>query len=176
MQIMRSTIALVGQVGFGLLALGAMGQPARAGVPPVYSSFAAPAEEWSLALDEATLTRQANAWAAGQVLSQTPFGMVRLQDLGVQLRNDEATVHGSADAGWIRASIDLEAAAAVQQGRVIVQLRGAQVNGIQVPDVARREIEQQLQDQLDQSLATAQLSVRCVHIGDGQLSVTGTRG
>lgn len=188
MHIFRSAARLIGQLGFGFLALGALSQPLRSGLAPQLSTppaaSVAPvtgvattqaAQDWSFQIDEPTLTQDLNAWAAGQPLFQTPVGQARLQDLTVRLRNDQLALRGTAEAGWVRAPVDVAASASVQMGRVQVQVREAHINGVDVPEVARREFAQQLQDQLDQTVAVNHAVVRSVRVADGKLVVSGTR-
>jgi hypothetical protein len=155
----RLTAALVGWIGFGLFAVPLNPAP----------------QDWSVQVDEATLTRNANDWAAGQPLLQTPFGMARLQNVTVELRDDQLVLRGAASAGWIQAPVQLVAGASVQNSHVQVHLHEADVNGGQVPEFVRGQLEQKLQDQLDQSLGAYHVDVRSVSVGGGMLAVSGTR-
>jgi hypothetical protein len=188
MHVLRSGVGFVGRLGFGLLVLGAMSKPLQDGtvspssiraatlVPPATVPLANQAvQEWSVQIDEATLTREANAWAMEQPLLQTAVGTVRLQELSVQPRDDQLVVHGTAEAGWIRAPFDVTASASVDAGHVQVQVPDAHVNGLDLPDAARRDIERQLQDWLDGLVLEHHASVRSVRLGQGTLLVTGTR-
>ena len=186
MHIVRWGVGLIARTALGLLALGAMSHPLLNSVPqpPAHTTVTpsvvtAPAsqtsQEWTFQIDEPTLTREVNAWAAGQPLVQTSVGTARLKDLSVELRNSQLVVRGTADAGWMSAPVDATASATVQTGRVLVQVHEAHIDGVDLPEVARRELDQQLQDQLDQSLATNHVAVRSVRVGDGKLVVSGTR-
>jgi hypothetical protein len=179
--------ALIAPLGFGLLVLGVLTGPPRTHVaastadaevplvtPTTVLTAAAPLD-FDLAFDEATLTRDLNAWAVGQPPVPTPLGMTHLADLSVQLHDSELTIHGTAQTALIHAPVDLVASTAVQGGRLLVQVRGAQVDGIQLPGVVRSQLEQQMQDQLDKSVGGNHIAVRSVRIGDGMLAVSGTR-
>jgi len=48
-------------------------------------------------------------------------------------------------------------------------------SGIDLPETARRDIEQRLQEQLDGVVQQYHASVRSVRLGQGTLLVTGTR-
>ena len=113
MGIIRSTAALVGRLGFGLLALGAMSQPLRNGVPTQSILPRAPKvgngqgridgqapRDWSLQVDEASLSTELNGWAADQAQVQTPLGMAQLEDLTVKLRDDQIALHATGRAAW----------------------------------------------------------------------------
>ncbi len=183
MRIIRSTSALIGRLGFGFLALGAMSQPLRNGVPtqaippPAAQGLSArqTSPDWTLEVDEASLGRQLNGWAAEQAQVQTPFGMAQLEDLTVKLGDDRIALHATAQAAWVRAPVDLVASAAVRDGRVNIELPQAHVNGVEVPEVVRHEVAQQLQDQLDRSVMAQHVVVRSVRADAGTLVVSGTR-
>jgi hypothetical protein len=98
-----------------------------------------------------------------------------MQDLTVELRDDQLVMRGAASVGWIQAPVQLVASASVENTRLRVHLHEADVNGVQVPEVVRGQLEQQLQDQLDQSLGTYHVEVRSVRMGGGELVVSGTR-
>ena len=191
----RSTAALVGWLVFGLLALGALRQPVRNGMAP--QSAPAPAttvvtplpvktvaataavsrarasRDWSVEIDEATLTLNLNAWASAQPPLQTPLGMARLEDLTVALRDDQVVLKGTARTAWVRAPVDVLASPSIQNGRAQIHLREAHLNGVQVPEVVRRQLEQQLQGQLDQSVGNYHVVVRSVRVSGGMLVVSG---
>ena len=160
MHIVRWGVGLIARTALGLLALGAMSHPLLNSVPqpPAHTTVTpsvvtAPAsqtsQEWTFQIDEPTLTREVNAWAAGQPLVQTSVGTARLKDLSVELRNSQLVVRGTADAGWMSAPVDATASATVQTGRVLVQVHEAHIDGVDLPEGARRQLDQQLQDQLD---------------------------
>ncbi len=192
----RSTAALIGWLGFGMLALGALSQPLRNGMAPrttpapdttvvplpVKTPVATAAvsldrasRDWSVEIDEATLTQNLNGWARAQPPVQTPLGMARLEDLTVELRDDQVVLKGTAQAAWVRAPVDLLASASVQSGHAQIRLREAHVNGVQVPEVMRRQLEQQLQGRLDQSVEAYHVIVRSVRVSVGALVVSGTQ-
>jgi acetyl/propionyl-CoA carboxylase alpha subunit len=158
-----------------------MGEPPRSGPVTQLPTYAATLvtnqrmEEWRLEADEPTLTREANAWAAAQPLVQTGVGTVRLQELRVQLGEDQFVVRGTAESGWIRAPVELTLSASVETGRALVHVRHASVNGLSLPQGVRRDIEQQVQGQLDALAREYQGSVRSVRIAEGQLVVTGSQ-
>src|SRR5712692_10295651 len=120
----RSTAALIGWLELGMLALGALSQPLRNGMAPrttpapdttvvplpVKTPVATAAvsldrasRDWSVEIDEATLTQNLNGWARAQPPVQTPLGMARLEDLTVELRDDQVVLKGTAQAAWVRA-------------------------------------------------------------------------
>src|SRR5258707_15712900 len=102
---LTGVLALVGGLGFGLVALGMVSAPVRtSGIaaparpsPAVALTRAAAAmptrqpadQDWSLQLDEATLSRDVNVWASQQPPVQTPLGMARLQDVTVSMRDNQ---------------------------------------------------------------------------------------
>jgi hypothetical protein len=185
MSILKSGTGLVFAFGVALLTLGAINTPGRsdfAAPPPVRPTVAVPSQQtnqaqpdWTLQIDSPTLTQDLNAWAAGQATVQTPVGMARLQQLNADIRDNELVVTGTADAGWISAPVDVAAKAEAQSGRVQVQVTQAHVSGVDVPEVGRRQLEQQLQSQIEQSLGAYGVAVRSVQMGGGKLVLSGTR-
>jgi hypothetical protein len=134
-----------------------------------------PAPTWSVRIDEATLTRDVNAWAAAQPPFDTPIGSARLHDLSVQLSSGQVLVQGSAEIAGTSSPFALSAGASVETGRVLVHIRTARLAGVDIPDVARGEIERRLQDQLDQSIRTFHVVVQSVSTADGGLVVQGSQ-
>jgi LmeA-like phospholipid-binding len=125
-------------------------------------------------VDEQALTAQLNAALAGRSLGETLLGTASAEDMAVYLRDDQLVINGTLQAGEVRLPLTLAATAAVQSGHVLVQVRAAELGNVSLPEGVRRELEQRLQDQVDQSLANWRLEVQSVHIGDGKLAVAGT--
>ncbi|SRR5260370_4517872 len=195
MHTFRLVGALVAGVGSGLFALSAVGATVRGAdaqpvsrpttvvtsglstQSPIIPSAAAPvsrAHEWSFQLDETTLSNDVNAWAAAQPPVQTPLGVARLQDVTMSLRADQLGLRGTAVAGWVHAAVNASATASVEHGRVLVQIVGVNLNGAALPDSVRRQLEQQVQDQLDRSIESERVLVSSVLVGEGSLTVSGT--
>jgi hypothetical protein len=168
MRIITSTLVLV-----CWLALGRPGAPA----PLAFADQPATSPaEWSVQLDEASLTQQLNAWMAGQGLVQTPLGMAQLEDMTAELRDNELVVHGSVETAGMRAPVDIALSAAVKDGgHVHVQVDGAHLDGVPLPAAALQQVDQLLQTQVDQSVAAYAVDVTSIHVGDGMLVVTGTQ-
>jgi hypothetical protein len=124
-------------------------------------------------IDAATLTRDVNAWAAAQPPFDTPVGSARIHDLSVQLNSDQVLLQGTADIGGTSSPFTLTAGSSLESGRLLVHVRTARLSGVDVPDVARAEIERRLQGQLDQSIRTFHVVVQSVSAGDGALAVQG---
>jgi hypothetical protein len=188
MHILRSVLGLIGRAALGLSVglgavspplLGGLGLPTAADAPAAIASAARTttsqrSPEWAFQFDEPTLTQDLNAWLAGQPLVQTPVGAASLQDLTVGLRDDQVVVRGTAKAGWLGAQVDLSASAYAETGRVLVHVRNAHVSGVDLPEPVQRQIEQQLQDQVDYSLTSYRVVVSSVHVGDGKLDIAGS--
>src|SRR5262249_56266206 len=111
---------------------------------------------------------------AGRWVGEARLGSGSGEEIAVYLRDDQLLINGTVQAGQVRLPMTLAATAAVQGGHVLVQVRGAELGNVPVPEAVRRELEQRLQDQVDQSLANWRLAVQSVHIGDGKLAVAGT--
>jgi hypothetical protein len=166
MHIVTSCIALIGHWTLGLLALGAMSQP----LPQDQS-----VHEWGFEFDEPTLTQDLNTWAAGQPLVETAVGTASLRDLTVDLRDQQLVLRGTVNAAWLTAPVDLAASASMESGRLLVQVHDAHVNGFDLPQHVRWQLERQLQDQVDRSLWEYKVVVRSVRVGDGRLVLRGSR-
>ena len=126
-------------------------------------------------VDEATLTRQANASFAGQSLGDTPLGPATVRSITVQLRNGAITAGGSAQVGPASLPIAITASLAVDAGRVRVNVTSARVGGFPVPSAAWQELQAALQSQVDVLLGVQPIRVRSVEVGDGKIVVSGTR-
>jgi hypothetical protein len=148
--------------------------PPSVQVTPV-ATAASTGQTWSVRIDEATLTRDVNAWAAAQAPFDTPLGSARLHDLSVRLSSDQVLVQGTADMGGASSPFALSASTSIESGRVLVHIRTARLGGMDVPGVARAEIENRLQDQLDQSMRTFRVAVQSVSTADGALAVQGSQ-
>jgi hypothetical protein len=132
----------------------------------------AQAREWYYEADANSISQSLNVWAAAGGVIQTPLGTARLQQLTVDVSNDELTVRGTATTGWFSVPVDAETTASVQSGNVQVHVVGAHVNGMDVPDAARGQLEQQLQSQVAQSVGRYGVVVRSVQLADGKLEIT----
>jgi hypothetical protein len=140
----------------------------------VQASEPAPSQthEWYYETDANSISQTLNTWAATGGAIQTPLGTARLQQLTADISNDELTVRGTATTGWFSVPVDAESTASVQNGNVQVHVVGAHLNGMDVPDSARGQLEQQLQSQIAQSVRGSGVVVRSVQLADGKLEIT----
>jgi hypothetical protein len=172
--VIATTASVLGLVAWSDAHAQAGASPPSAQVTPAATS-ASTGQTWSVRIDEATLTREVNAWAAAQAPFDTPLGSAHLHDLSVQLNSDQVLVQGTADIGGASSSFSLSAGTSIESGRVLVHVRTARLGRMDVPDVARAEIEHRLQDQLDQSTRTFRVVVQSVSTADGALTVQGSQ-
>ena len=142
---------------------------ARTAAPVVHALNASQARTY--AIDEQTLSAQANSWLAGQTVAQTPLGAAKLDGISVQLRDGEIEATATANTGLVAMPVQLVATPEIQAGRVIVHVTEAHVGNMTVPDGMRQSIEQAAQSQLDQTLISGGVSVESVTIDQGQLIV-----
>lgn len=181
MNILKLGLALASALG--VVTFGPLNRPSVAqSTAPVAAQSTVPvaaqtnqSQVWSYQLDTATLNQYVNAWAGAQGALQTPLGTARLRQLNTEIRDNELIVSGTADAGWLSVPVDAAATASVESGSVLVHLVRAHINGVDVPDGPRAQIEQQLQSQLSQPLSAYHVSVRSVQLADGKLVISGTR-
>ena len=143
-------------------------QPSAVAAPDAQTQ----AREWRYEIDAGSLSQGLNAWAASGGAVQTPLGTARLQQLTADITDDELIVRGTASAGWFNVPVDAAATASVQSGNVQVHVVDAHINGVGIPDVARSQLEQQLQNQVAQSVAGSGVVVRSVQLGVGKLALT----
>jgi len=186
MRILKSGGGVIGQVALGLLVLRlastdprvsstpASSSP-RVTVTPTVATNHAAVQEWTLQIDESTVTQELNAWASGQSVLQTPVGSARLRNLSVHIGDDGLVIRGVADTGAVAAPVVLDATASASAGRVSVHIRQARIRDLAMPEAGRRALQDWLQQQLDQWLAADHAVVQSVDIRSGRLAVRGTR-
>jgi hypothetical protein len=166
-------LALAAYGAVAALTIGAF-QRGPATQPYAGSVLQTTAEQWSMHVDTATLNGNMNAWAVSQAGGfETPFGTARLRDLSAEIQDNRLTVRGTADAAWLSMPVDAVATATVEGGNVQVHVPQAHVNGVDLPDAARAQLEQQLQSQIAQSIAGSRVVVQSVSLTDGALVVVG---
>jgi LmeA-like phospholipid-binding len=119
-------------------------------------------------IDAGSISQTLNAWAASGGTVPTPLGAARLQQLRAEISNNELIVRGTART----VPVDAAATVSLQSGNMRVHVVDAHVNGLPAPDAVRNQLEQQLQSQVDQSLAGSGVVVRSVQLGDGKLELT----
>ena len=179
MHIIRPGILFIALIGVGLALLAGMQGGVRSLRPRAASARAQEIstgtvpQVWSFQIDESTLTRDVNAWADAQPRFQTPVGSARLHDLTAQLHTDLLVVQGSAELGGVSLPLTLSAVAAVESQRAVVHVREARLGGADLPESARGELQQRLQDQIDQATATFHVVVQSISISEGRLGLGG---
>jgi hypothetical protein len=182
-----AAVLLVAIVAVALLAPQFRGQaPAAPGTPAAAGQGVAPAAaepvppppgpgEVRLEFDEATLTQMANANLGAAPLPDTPLGTAQLRDIAVQLRGGQITARGTAMVGPTPLPVQLAGAVQAQNGRPTFALSDARIGPVQMPQAARRSVEQLLQSQLDQLVAAERIRVSSVTAGSGKLTIIGRR-
>jgi hypothetical protein len=186
MGLLRSAALLITPLGFvlGILMPDAVRQPAPSSVarPTAIVAPAARAaipgggaQEWTVRVDDATVARHLNDWAAVHQEVETPFGPASFTNVTATIHPDGMALHGTAVAASARVPVNLFASASIADGRAVVQLRSAQINAVEMPLPVRRQVEQQLQNQVDQSLRATSTVARSLRFTEGALVLTGTR-
>ena len=97
---------------------------------------------------------------------------------GARLGTRQATARDSggfsaAFLGGMAAPLTLSASATVESGRAMVHVHEARLAGADLPESARGELQQRLQDQIDQATATFHVVVQSISIGEGTLALRG---
>ena len=167
MPISTLAIGMTISSAYAALMLGTM-QPSAAAAPVAQAQ----SREWRYETDAQSISQSLNAWAASGGALQTPLGQAQLRQLSAEISDNELIVRGTASAGWFNVPVDAAATASVRGGSVQVHVIDAHVNGVDVPDVARGQLEQQLQAQVAQAVAGSGAVVRSVQLTGGKLEVT----
>ena len=146
------------------------GQTAQEPVPPPV----APGQV-ALEFDEATVNRLASTSMSGMAIDAGPLGAATVRDLAVRLRGGQIQATGTAVLGPTPLPIALASTVGAENGRPRLTLVDARVGGVQLPQAARTGVEQALQGQVDQLTAGQPMRVSSVTIGNGKLTIIGSR-
>src|SRR3954454_19168620 len=115
MYIQSSRVALATRIGCVLLMLGLLAENAVAAPNP-------PSPDWSVQIDEASLSDAVAVWADQQSIPATPLAGARVRNSTVELRDDQIVFRGDVDAGWLVQPALLVATTSVDGGRVLVRI------------------------------------------------------
>jgi hypothetical protein len=129
----------------------------------------------SVEVSEALLSERINSRVAGASLGQTPFGAASIKRLGVRVKPDRVEASGDADVAGQEVPVSLGATIDVQAGAPIVTLRDASAAGLPLPESTRASLERSLQSSLDDLVTRQRLRLSSVTLGEGKLTVVGTR-
>jgi hypothetical protein len=139
------------------------------------SGSAEAAGSTSVEVSEALLTERVNSRVAGAPLGQTPFGAASIKRLGVHVTPDRVEASGGADVAGQEVPVSLGATIDVRAGAPIVTLRDASAAGLPLPESTRVSLERGLQSSLDDLVGRQHLRLSSVTLGEGKLTVVGTR-
>jgi hypothetical protein len=145
------------------------------GAPAGGATTAGAAGEVALEVDEATLTRQANAALAGQPVGDTPLGQATLRQITVQLRDGKITTTGTAQVGATTLPLEVVGTVDAAGGQLRVAVSSVRIGGFPLPTSVSGQVEQALQAQVNQTLAGQSIRIRSVAIANGKLTVVGAR-
>lgn len=155
------------------------GAPASAPVsaPAVSEPVPPPVAPGQVALefDEATINRVAAGGLGGMAIDAGPLGAATVRDLSVRLRTGQIQATGTAVLGPTPLPIALAGTIVAENSRPRLSLSDARIGGVQMPQAARAGVEQALQGQVDQLIAGQPLRVSSVTIGNGKLTIIGSR-
>ena len=175
---LKVLVVLALLVGGGVYAARAMA-PAPATPTPaaVAAASATPrAGDAVVTMDEGQLSDALNANLAGKPLGETPLGPATASNFGVQLRNGQFKVTGDAQVSGATAPVSLTGTVAAQNEKAVVSVTDATLGGVPLPDATRQRIQGSLQTQVDQLVASRNVRLHSATIGDGKLTLAGTRG
>jgi hypothetical protein len=129
----------------------------------------------ALEFDEATVNRLAASNMAGMAIDAGPLGAATVRDLSIRLRGGQIQATGTAVLGPTPLPIALAGTVLAENARPRLSLSDARVGGVQLPQAARAGVEQALQGQVDQLIAGQPVRVSSVTIGNGKLTIIGSR-
>lgn len=129
----------------------------------------------ALEFDEATINRVAAGGLGGMAIDAGPLGAATVRDLSVRLRTGQIQATGTAVLGPTPLPIALAGTIVAENSRPRLALSDARIGGVQMPQAARAGVEQALQGQVDQLIAGQSLRVSSVTIGNGMLTIIGSR-
>lgn len=132
-----------------------------------------PLGEVMIQLDEASLMEELNTNLAGRPLSGTPLGTATLRDLVVRLRNGQMLINGQAQIGGASVPIAITGTVEAQAGGARARVFDIRVGGFPLPESARQQVEQFVQEHVDRAMASQPLRVRSVRVADGRVTVIG---
>ena len=129
----------------------------------------------ALEFDEAAINRLASSNMGGMAIDAGPLGAATVRDLSIRLRSGQIQATGTAVLGPTPLPIALAGTVLAENARPRLSLGDARVGGVQLPQAARLAVEQALQGQVDQLIAGQPVRVSSVTIGNGKLTIIGSR-
>ena len=127
-------------------------------------------------VDEGQIAQALNANYSGRPLGETPLGTATASDFAVQLRNGQFTVTSNAQVAGASAPVSLVGTVAARNDKAVVTVTDATVGGVPLPDATRQRVQSSIQAQVDQIVASQNVRLHSASIGDGKLTLSGTRG
>lgn len=131
-------------------------------------------DQVAVVIGEAALGQELNQALAGQPLATLPIGAATVRDITTEVRDGQVRLRGSVGVGVFSLPFEVTASLEARDERAAVQVREASVATFPLPDGARQQLEQALQEQLALQLAEERLRVQQVIAEDGQLTLIGT--
>jgi hypothetical protein len=129
----------------------------------------------SLEFDEATINRLAAGSLGGTAIDAGPLGAATVRDLSVKLRSGQIQATGTAVLGPTPLPIALAGTVVAENARPRLSLSDARIGGVQLPQAARLGVEQALQAPVDLLIAGQAIRVSSITIGNGKLTIIGSR-
>lgn len=135
---------------------------------------AAPGQQ-TIQITESELSQQLTQQLSGQSLGSTPLGPATLSRITTHLSDGELQADGDARAGSTSVPVSLKASGMARDGRAILQVDDLRAAGVPMPSSARDSVQQAIQKQIDQQVDQMQMRVSSVAIGDGKLTLVGSK-
>jgi DUF2993 family protein len=146
--------------------------PAAADQPTRVST--APGQQ-SIQITETELNQELSQQLVGQPLGSTPLGMATLTRISTRLADGHLQADGDARAGSASVPVSLRASGTANDGRAVLLVDEMRAAGVPLPAAARDSVQQSIQRQIDRQVDQMQLRVSSISIGDGKLTLVGSR-
>jgi DUF2993 family protein len=169
-------VALVLGVAVAVFALGGLGRVAGLASQPGATPAAAKPGEETVQITESELSQRLQQQVVGQALGTTPMGPATLTRINsTRLSDGHLQADGDARVASTTVPVSLSASASAKDGRAVVSVDDLRAGGVPLPASARDSVQQALQTDVDQQIDQLQLRVTSLTIGDGKLTLVGSR-
>lgn len=173
-------VALVLGVAVAVFALGGLGRVAGVMSQTSHANQASTAVaqpgEQTVQITEAELSQRLQQQVVGQSLGSTPIGPATLTRISsARLADGHLQADGDARVASTTVPVSLSATATAKNGRAVVSVDDLRAGGVPLPATARDSVQQALQTEVDQQIDQLQLRVTSLSIGDGKLTLVGSR-
>ena len=178
--VLRILIVAVVGVALVVFAIGGFGRVAglvaQPGAAAQSSAAVANPGQQTVQITESELSQRLQQQVVGQSLGSTPLGPATLTRISsTRLTDGHLQADGDARVASATVPVSLSASATAKDGRAVVSVDDLRAGGVPLPATARDSVQQALQTEVDQQVDQLQLRVTSLTIGDGKLTLVGSR-